>query len=166
MATEEENHADIPDLARDDFMSAVKHMPDVAAGLAAALFTILGMLGALFGLMGSKPTVVSLRLLFHLLTPYHISLFGCSHYSSLICPSDKKLIYQIKRTAVKVTDKKPVVAKSAAAPVLLAEPVPTNPNAKTVVTETVTVPVVAAEVVAVPVEGEGARKRATRSSKE
>lgn len=40
-------------------MSAVKQMPDVAAGLTAALFTLLGMLGALFGLMGSKPTVVS-----------------------------------------------------------------------------------------------------------
>lgn len=40
-------------------MSAIKQMPDVAAGLAAALFTVLGMLGAFFGLMGSKPTVVS-----------------------------------------------------------------------------------------------------------
>lgn len=47
------------DLAGYDFMSAIKQMPDVAAGLAATLFTVLGMLGALFGLMGSKPTVVS-----------------------------------------------------------------------------------------------------------
>lgn len=34
-------------------------MPEVAGGLVAALFTILGMLGALFGLVGSssKPTI-------------------------------------------------------------------------------------------------------------
>lgn len=40
-------------------MHAVKAMPDVAAGLAAAAFTLLGMLLALFGLIGSKPTTVS-----------------------------------------------------------------------------------------------------------
>jgi calnexin len=35
-------------------------MPDVAAGLAAAFFTLIGMLAALFGLMGSsKPVVCS-----------------------------------------------------------------------------------------------------------
>jgi len=35
-------------------------MPEVAASLAAAAFTILGMLAALFGLIGSsKPTIVS-----------------------------------------------------------------------------------------------------------
>lgn len=34
-------------------------MPEVAAGLAAAAFTLLGMLAALFGLIGSsKPTIV------------------------------------------------------------------------------------------------------------
>lgn len=34
-------------------------MPETAAGLAAAVFTLLGMLAALFGLVGSKPTIVS-----------------------------------------------------------------------------------------------------------
>jgi calnexin len=34
-------------------------MPDVAAGLAAAFFTLIGMLAALFGLMGSSKPVVS-----------------------------------------------------------------------------------------------------------
>jgi hypothetical protein len=39
-------------------------MPDVAAGLAAAFFTLIGMLAALFGLMGSsKPVVCHLNLL-------------------------------------------------------------------------------------------------------
>jgi len=33
-------------------------MPDVAAGLAAAFFTLIGMLAALFGLMGSSKPVV------------------------------------------------------------------------------------------------------------
>lgn len=40
-------------------MQAVKQMPDVAAGLAAALFTVLGMIAALFGLIGSSKPVVS-----------------------------------------------------------------------------------------------------------
>lgn len=40
-------------------LQAIKQMPEVAAGLAAALFTVLGMLAALFGLVGSKPTIVS-----------------------------------------------------------------------------------------------------------
>ncbi|ORY34998.1 Calreticulin family-domain-containing protein [Naematelia encephala] len=47
-------------LAGLDVTQAVKQMPDVAAGLAAAAFTLLGMLLALFGLIGSKPTSVSL----------------------------------------------------------------------------------------------------------
>jgi hypothetical protein len=34
-------------------------MPEVAAGLAAAAFTFLGILATLFGLIGSKPTIVS-----------------------------------------------------------------------------------------------------------
>jgi calnexin len=34
-------------------------MPDVAAGLAAAFFTLLGMVAALFGLIGSSKPVVS-----------------------------------------------------------------------------------------------------------
>ncbi len=40
-------------------MHALKAMPETAAALAAALFTLLGMLGALFGLVGSsgKPTI-------------------------------------------------------------------------------------------------------------
>jgi len=46
------------DLAGFDISHAVKTMPDVAAGLAAAAFTLLGMLLALFGLIGSKPTTV------------------------------------------------------------------------------------------------------------
>lgn len=33
-------------------------MPDVAAGLAAAAFTLLGVLLSLFGIIGSKPTTV------------------------------------------------------------------------------------------------------------
>lgn len=33
-------------------------MPDVAAGLAAAFFTLVGMVAALFGLMGSSKPVV------------------------------------------------------------------------------------------------------------
>ncbi|WRT69418.1 uncharacterized protein IL334_006404 [Kwoniella shivajii] len=45
-------------LAGLDFASAVKQMPEVAAGLAAAAFTVLGMLLALFGLIGSAPTKV------------------------------------------------------------------------------------------------------------
>ena len=40
-------------------MQAIKQMPDVAAGLAAAVFTLLGMLAALFGLIGSSKPVVS-----------------------------------------------------------------------------------------------------------
>jgi hypothetical protein len=44
-------------------MQAIKQMPEVAAGLAAAAFTLLGMLAALFGLIGSKPTIVSATLL-------------------------------------------------------------------------------------------------------
>jgi len=113
-------------LAGYDFMSAIKQMPDVAAGLAAALFTVLGMLGALFGLMGSKPTVV-------------------------------------KKTAVKVTSEKPVLAK----------PVKTTTTAVPATTETTTEiaknPVVTdTQTVGVKADGEieGARKRTTRSSKE
>jgi calnexin len=34
-------------------------MPDVAAGLFAAAVTLLGMVAALLGLVGSKPTIVS-----------------------------------------------------------------------------------------------------------
>lgn len=47
------------DLAREDPMHAIKAMPDVAAGLAASLTTILGMLAALFGLIGASkgPTI-------------------------------------------------------------------------------------------------------------
>jgi len=45
-------------LAQRDLLHAVKAMPDVAAGLTATAFTLLGMLLALFGLMGSKPTTV------------------------------------------------------------------------------------------------------------
>ncbi|KAK4684067.1 calnexin, partial [Tremellales sp. Uapishka_1] len=43
-----------------DVRQAIKQMPEVAAGLAAAAFTLLGMLAALFGLIGSgsKPTIV------------------------------------------------------------------------------------------------------------
>jgi hypothetical protein len=48
-----------PDLAKHDFVHAVKTMPDVAAALSAIAFTILGMLLALFGLIGNKPTTVS-----------------------------------------------------------------------------------------------------------
>lgn len=51
--------ADRPDLCGFDVMQAVKQMPDVAAGLAAALFTVLGMVAALFGLIGSSKPVVS-----------------------------------------------------------------------------------------------------------
>lgn len=47
------------DLCGFDVMQAVKQMPDVAAGLAAAVFTLLGMLAALFGLIGSTKPVVS-----------------------------------------------------------------------------------------------------------
>ena len=47
------------DLAGLDVMQAVKAMPDVAAGLVAAAFTLVGMVLALFGLIGSKPTAVS-----------------------------------------------------------------------------------------------------------
>ena len=42
-------------LAGYDFVHAIKTLPDVAAGLAAAAFTLLGMVLALFGLIGSKP---------------------------------------------------------------------------------------------------------------
>jgi len=41
-----------------DVLQACKQMPDVAAGLAAAFFTLIGMLAALFGLMGSSKPVV------------------------------------------------------------------------------------------------------------
>lgn len=46
------------DLATFDISQAVKQMPEVAAGLAAAVFTLLGMLLALFGFIGSAPTKV------------------------------------------------------------------------------------------------------------
>ncbi|ADV22283.1 calnexin [Cryptococcus gattii Ru294] len=45
-------------LATLDISQAVKQMPEVAAGLAAAVFTLLGMLLALFGFIGSAPTKV------------------------------------------------------------------------------------------------------------
>ncbi|KAK1923820.1 ER-associated protein catabolism-related protein [Papiliotrema laurentii] len=45
-------------LAGFDISHAVKTMPDVAAGLAAAAFTFLGILLSLFGILGSKPTTV------------------------------------------------------------------------------------------------------------
>ncbi|OCF37028.1 calnexin [Kwoniella heveanensis BCC8398] len=45
-------------LAGFDFAQAVKQMPEVAAGLAAAAFTLLGMILALFGFIGSAPTKV------------------------------------------------------------------------------------------------------------
>ncbi|WWD04084.1 hypothetical protein V865_002149 [Kwoniella europaea PYCC6329] len=45
-------------LASIDAASAVKQMPEVAAGLALTAFTTLGMLLALFGLIGSAPTKV------------------------------------------------------------------------------------------------------------
>lgn len=50
--------ADLQDLAGFDISHAVKTMPDVAAGLAAAAFTFLGILLSLFGILGSKPTTV------------------------------------------------------------------------------------------------------------
>ncbi|TYJ56812.1 hypothetical protein B9479_002422 [Cryptococcus floricola] len=45
-------------LAGYDVVAAVKQLPEVAAGLAAAAFTLIGMLLALFGLIGSAPTKV------------------------------------------------------------------------------------------------------------
>ena len=51
--------ADQPDLCGFDVLQAIKQMPEVAAGLAAAAFTLLGMLAAIFGLVGPKPTIVS-----------------------------------------------------------------------------------------------------------
>lgn len=47
------------DLCGFDVAQAIKQMPEVAAGLAAAAFTLIGMLLALFGLIGSAPTKVS-----------------------------------------------------------------------------------------------------------
>ncbi len=48
----------LTDLAKQNPMEAIKAMPETAAALAAAFFTLLGMLGALFGLIGSaKPTI-------------------------------------------------------------------------------------------------------------
>jgi len=45
-------------LFKENPMHALKAMPETAAALAAALFTLIGMLGALFGLVGSsKPTI-------------------------------------------------------------------------------------------------------------
>lgn len=38
-------------------------MPEVAAGLAAAALTFIGILATLFGLIGSKPTIVSASLI-------------------------------------------------------------------------------------------------------
>jgi calnexin len=46
-------------------------MPDVAAGLAAAFFTLIGMLAALFGLMGSSKPVV--RFFYPLTEPWLMS---------------------------------------------------------------------------------------------
>ena len=48
----------MPDLAGFDIQHAIKTMPDVAAGLAAAAFTLLGVLLSLFGIIGAKPTTV------------------------------------------------------------------------------------------------------------
>lgn len=64
----------------------------------------------------------------------------------------------MKKTAVKVTSEKPVLAK----------PIKTDSTAKPVVheTEAVIVPVEVVPVAVVPVDGEGTRKRATRSSKD
>lgn len=50
--------ADDLDLCGFNVLQACKQMPDVAAGLAAAFFTLIGMLAALFGLMGSSKPVV------------------------------------------------------------------------------------------------------------
>ncbi len=47
------------DLAQLDLVHAVKALPEVAAGLVAAAVTFLGLLLALFGFLGSKPTIVS-----------------------------------------------------------------------------------------------------------
>lgn len=45
-------------MAKQNPTEAIKAMPETAAALAAAFFTLLGMLGALFGLIGSaKPTI-------------------------------------------------------------------------------------------------------------
>ncbi|GFZ50221.1 Calnexin homolog [Saitozyma sp. JCM 24511] len=41
-----------------DVVQAVKQMPEVAAGLAAAALTFIGILATLLGLIGSKPTIV------------------------------------------------------------------------------------------------------------
>ncbi|WVN87043.1 uncharacterized protein L203_102219 [Cryptococcus depauperatus CBS 7841] len=48
-------------LAGFDITSAVKQMPEVAAGLAAAAFTLIGMLLALFGFIGDAPTKVKVQ---------------------------------------------------------------------------------------------------------
>lgn len=59
----QKSQADLPDLCGFDIVQACKQMPDVAAGLAAAFFTLLGMVAALFGLIGSSKPVVSSRIL-------------------------------------------------------------------------------------------------------
>ena len=55
------------ELARIDPLLAFKSKPETAAGLAAALFTLFGMIGALLGLIGSasKP-VTKVRFFLHL----------------------------------------------------------------------------------------------------
>ena len=53
--------------AKEDLVAAFKTQPETGAALAAALFTFLGMIGALFGLVGSaqKPIVTKVcRVLF------------------------------------------------------------------------------------------------------
>ncbi len=52
-------------LARTDPVAAWKTQPEIGVTLIGAVFTFFGMLGALFGLVGSqqKPTVIKVRLL-------------------------------------------------------------------------------------------------------
>lgn len=74
--------------AKEDPVAAFKTQPETGAALAAALFTFLGMIGALFGLIGSaqKPVVTKVCRVF-----YHVMLgifspFCGSHRRRLLHP--------------------------------------------------------------------------------
>ena len=74
--------------AKEDPVTAFKTQPETGAALAAALFTFLGMIGALFGLVGSaqKPVVTKVCRVFFSATLDIYSPFCGSHRRRLLHP--------------------------------------------------------------------------------
>jgi hypothetical protein len=69
---------DFIEIAKEDPVAAFKSQPETGAALAAALFTFLGMIGALFGLVGSaqKPVVTSVSKLILVKLPHSDESFS------------------------------------------------------------------------------------------